>query len=126
MASGRRKGGGPSLNRNELVLAVAQAMGREVKETDETVVQALHQILLSLGRHESVLLMGFGSFRVRRKPSRMARNPRTGEMVKVSEKFAISFRPSKLMKQFVNSSPKVGTSNLTLAHPKEPKGRNGR
>jgi nucleoid DNA-binding protein len=114
------------MNRNDLVIAVAKAMGMKIKEADKAVVQTLHQVLLSLGRHEGVSLMGFGTFRVRKKNSRLARNPRTGQVLSVCEKFGIIFRPSKLMKQFINSSPKVNTSTLTLAKPDKAEKKNGK
>jgi nucleoid DNA-binding protein len=107
------------MNRNDLVIAVAKTMGLKIKDADRAVVNTLHQVLLSLGRHESVTLMGFGTFRIRKKNPRLARNPRTGERVEVCEKFGIIFRPSKLMKQFINASPKVKSSTLTLAKPPE-------
>ncbi|MDR2349219.1 MAG: integration host factor subunit beta [Deltaproteobacteria bacterium] len=106
------------MNRNDLLIAVAKATGMKIKDTDKMIVMTFHQILLSLARHENVSIMGLGSFRVRKKKPRKARNPRTGETLSVGEKYGIIFRPSKLMKQYVNKSPKVETSTLSLARPR--------
>lgn len=91
------------MNRNDLVMALANTTGMKVKEADDAVVRTLHEILVFISQHEGLSLMGFGSFRVRKKAARTGRNPRTGENIVIPEKFTISFRPGKVMKDMVNS-----------------------
>jgi nucleoid DNA-binding protein len=90
------------MNRNDLVLALANTTGMKVKEADDAVVRTLHEILVFISQHEGLSLMGFGSFRVKKKAARTGRNPRTGENIVIPEKFTISFRPGKVMKDMVN------------------------
>ena len=66
------------MNRNDLVMALANTTGMKVKEADDAVVRTLHEILVFISQHEGLSLMGFGSFRVRKKAARTGRNPRTG------------------------------------------------
>jgi len=60
---------------------------------------ALHEVLTSiregLKKDGLVRLSGFGVFSVKTRAARLARNPRTGEKVRVPEKEAVVFKPSK-------------------------------
>ena len=50
-----------------------------------------------------VELRGFGAFSVKRRGARIGRNPRTGESVKVSEKFITYFKTGKQLREKLNS-----------------------
>jgi integration host factor subunit beta len=52
---------------------------------------------------EEIEIRGFGSFRFRRRTSRSGRNPRTGAPVKVPPKKVLYFKPSKLLKELINT-----------------------
>lgn len=47
---------------------------------------------------------GFGSFSLRRRKPRNARNPKTGELVETESKYVLYFRPGKYLKEKVNES----------------------
>jgi integration host factor subunit beta len=51
-----------------------------------------------------VELRGFGAFSVKVRPSRMGRNPRTGEPVSVDEKRAPFFRTGKELRERLNGN----------------------
>ena len=53
---------------------------------------------------ERVDMRGFGSFLVKQRPPREARNPATSEIVKLNERFDPIFKVSKLLKKSVNQS----------------------
>ncbi len=64
-----------------------------------TVLDAQNDVLAkSLKKDRKFKLQGLGIFTVRNRKARMARNPRTGEMVKVAAKTVIRFRVSKDLK----------------------------
>jgi integration host factor subunit beta len=65
-----------------------------------TILDAISQRLSEGGRAE---IRGFGAFSVNIRPSRVGRNPRTGEKVKVPEKQAPHFKAGKELKERVNS-----------------------
>jgi integration host factor subunit beta len=88
-----------------------------IKDADDAVVKTLHEILVFIGKHEGLALMGFGSFKVRKKKARVGRNPRTGEKILIPEKYSISFHPGKVMKDMVNASSQLDRSNLAVARP---------
>ena len=95
------------MNRRELVKAVAEYTGHEVKSVDavlrgfETVVAA------SVGKGEPVVLSGFAKFaRVDRK-ARMGRNPATGEPVKIKASRKARITPLKGLKDIVGGKAPV-------------------
>jgi nucleoid DNA-binding protein len=55
-------------------------------------------ITTCLRRGEKVIISGFGTFHVRERKSRQARNPKTGGKVKVPKRTYPAFKPSKTMK----------------------------
>ncbi len=59
-----------------------------------------HQRILKAG--EKVQIVGFGSFEVKERPARTARNPRTGEEIKIDASKAPVFKPGKALKDIVN------------------------
>lgn len=56
----------------------------------------------SLERGESVSLRRFGAFKVGDTPAHEARNPRTGETIKVPTKKSVRFSPSETLKARIN------------------------
>ena len=71
------------MNRRDLVKAVADHTGQEVKAVDATLRGFETAVAASIGKGEPVVLSGFAKFaRVDRK-ARMGRNPATGEPVKI-------------------------------------------
>ncbi|MGP1514929.1 MAG: HU family DNA-binding protein [Bacteroidales bacterium] len=55
---------------------------------------------------ERVTLMGFGTLSVQEKPARTARNPRTGETIKVKAKKVVKFKAGKELSENVASKKK--------------------
>jgi integration host factor subunit alpha len=63
-------------------------------------VAALFDILRErLGAGEEVKLARFGTFRLREKPARVGRNPRTGEAVSIGAPRIVSFHPSAVLRE---------------------------
>ena len=82
------------------------------------VEQVFDQITSSLVREETVKLSGFGLFTVhqKKKKERLGRNPKTGEPAPISARRVVSFRPSAVLKDKLNSSK----PHLSLRHKSEP------
>jgi len=57
-----------------------------------------------LVQDKRIEIRGFGSFNLHHRPSRMARNPKTGDAVKLPAKVAVHFKPGKDMKDRVNAA----------------------
>ncbi|MFI5059321.1 MAG: HU family DNA-binding protein [Candidatus Acidiferrales bacterium] len=78
----------------------------ELKRSDsETIVETIFDsIIQSIQKGEKIEIRGFGSFRTRQRRGRVGRNPKTGAKVEVPAKKIPFFKPSKELKDFVNSA----------------------
>ncbi len=72
------------------------------RDVERIVGTVFEEISAALTRNERVELRGFGAFSVKRRPARLGRNPRTGEKVHVSEKFAPYFKTGKALRVNLN------------------------
>lgn len=72
------------------------------RDVERIVGTVFEEISTALARNERVELRGFGAFSVKRRPARIGRNPRTGEKVHVSEKFAPYFKTGKALREQLN------------------------
>ena len=61
-------------------------------------------ILQELTENKKVKIPKFGTFQLRYKKSRIGRNPKTLETKIISERNVILFKPSKELKNFINSN----------------------
>jgi DNA-binding protein HU-beta len=73
------------VRKSDIVDRVAAATGLTKVETEAVVDGFLLTIMNALKNGDSVELRGFGSFKIRRRAPRLARNPRSGERVRVPE-----------------------------------------
>ncbi|MBP1768431.1 MAG: integration host factor subunit beta [Candidatus Aminicenantes bacterium RBG_13_62_12] len=87
----------------DLINKIAREMDIPKQEAEEGVNLFFHSIKEAILRGEEIEIRGFGSFRFRKRTSRAGRNPRTGEPVKVPPKKVLYFKPSKLLKELINS-----------------------
>lgn len=85
------------MTKADLVEQVADAIGPGVTKKDCALVVDgfLNAVKLALASGENIEIRGFGTFKVRKRKTRMARNPRTGEPVEVPSRLVPVFKPSK-------------------------------
>jgi nucleoid DNA-binding protein len=88
------------MTKADLVEQVAEAIGPGITKKDCALVVdgLLNAIKNALAQHEHIEIRGFGTFKVRERKTRMARNPRTGDPVKVPMRMVPVFKPSKEMR----------------------------
>ena len=82
--------------------AVYQEVCLSRNESAELVESILSKICDSLVQGETVKVSSFGSFSVRNKSGRIGRNPKTGELVPISPRRVLVFRPSHVLREKVN------------------------
>lgn len=82
-----------------------------LKEAEAVLDHITSSMIRALKNGDSIEVRGFGSFRTRERKARTGRNPKTGVKVSVPSKTIVFFRPSKELKELVNSS--VERSHLT-------------
>jgi len=90
-----------TMNKTELVAHAAEVSGITKKDTDVVLTATLDAIKNALVSGDSVQLVGFGTFEVRNRSARTARNPQTGETVIISATRVPSFKPGKALKDAV-------------------------
>ncbi|MCB9515235.1 MAG: HU family DNA-binding protein [Candidatus Krumholzibacteriia bacterium] len=91
-----------SMTKADLVEEISTRVTLSKKDTGIVVNLVLDNISMALSRGDKVELRGFGSFRVKQRRSRRARNPRTGTSVFVPAKLVPFFKASNELKSLVN------------------------
>ncbi len=89
------------MNKSDLI---AKLVENDIKRADaEKAINTLvESVTDALVKGDKVQLIGFGSFEVKSRPAREARNPRTGETIKVEASKAPVFKAGKALKDAVN------------------------
>ena len=90
------------MNKSELTAALAANAGLSKKDAEKALNAFVDVVTESLTKGEKVQIVGFGSFEVTERPARTARNPRTGEEIKIEASKAPAFKPGKALKDTVN------------------------
>lgn len=94
---------GKTITRADLTEAVYRAVGVSRNESSGFVERILEEMAAALERDEQVKISSFGTFSVRHKQMRMGRNPKTGEEVPITPRRVVTFRPSHVLKDAINS-----------------------
>ena len=92
------------MTKADIIREVSDMTGLTKVEVDAVLECVIVSIVGSLKRGERVDLRGFGSFVVKQRAARDARNPATREIVKLKERYLPAFKVSKLLKEKVNKS----------------------
>jgi integration host factor subunit beta len=90
------------MTKAELVELIAGGTGISKKDTGIVVNLILENIGKALEAGDKVELRGFGSFKVKSRRARLARNPRTGDSVHVPSKQVPFFKASNELKSKLN------------------------
>jgi integration host factor subunit alpha len=77
--------------------------GFSKKESAELVDLVFETMKETLAIGEKIKISGFGNFVVREKKERIGRNPQTGEEIKISARKVLTFKPSQVLKNALNS-----------------------
>ncbi|HEY7102011.1 MAG TPA: HU family DNA-binding protein [Mycobacteriales bacterium] len=95
------------MNKAQLVEALSTRLGEDKKRTAATVEAFLDTVYRTVQKGEKVALTGFGVFEKRDRAARTARNPATGEKVRVKKTSVPAFRAGQEFKNVVNGSKKL-------------------
>ena len=95
------------MNKAQLVEALSQRLGEDKKRTAATVEALLDTVYRTVQKGEKVALTGFGVFEKRDRAARIARNPATGEKVRVKKTSVPAFRAGQEFKDVVSGSKKL-------------------
>ena len=90
--------------KQNIVDNVSENTGLTKVEVEAVLNESFSQIINALSRNERIELRGFGTFAVKHRMPKKARNPATGDPVYLAERYVPTFKPSQLMKKSVNDS----------------------
>lgn len=93
------------MTRSELIEKIANKNPHlMVKDVERIVAVVFDKIINSLANGDRVEFRGFGAFSVRQRTPRIAKNPRTGEQVKVEERNIPHFKTGKQLFELLNKN----------------------
>lgn len=90
------------MNKAELIDVVADSADVSKAAAGRALDSVITAITKALKKGDTVTLVGFGTFSVRKRSARIGRNPRTGEAIKIKASKAPGFKPGKALKDAVN------------------------
>lgn len=112
-----------TLKRSDITRELHHKTGLSISESSALLEQIFGNISEALIRGEDVKLAGFGTFKLRQKPERKGRNPKTNEEVIIEPRKVVTFKPSDMIKKRVNSGlikdKKIIQSKLALKTPEK-------
>ena len=94
------------MNKAQLVGKIAGKSGLTKKDAEKALNAFVASVQEALVKKEKVQLIGFGTFDVKSRAARVARNPRTGAELKIAASKAPAFKPGKALKDKVNTPAK--------------------
>ncbi|HVK81439.1 MAG TPA: integration host factor subunit alpha [Verrucomicrobiae bacterium] len=102
---------GKTLTRADLVEALARRANMQRADANRLLTRMLEMVQDALVDGETVKLSRFGNFNVRAKRQRVGRNPKTGEEVPITPRRVVTFRPSQMLREFVEKGGKGRAKN---------------
>jgi nucleoid DNA-binding protein len=89
------------MNKQDVVSKIAKDTGLSKTEASAAVASLIDGITRSLKKGDSVSFVGFGTFKVSNRKARTARNPQTGDAIKIPKRRVPRFSAGKALKQAV-------------------------
>lgn len=89
------------MNKASLVEKIHEVLGGTKVQAEQVVDTVFESVIDSLKAGEEVSIAGFGIFSAKERAARTARNPRTGEAIKVPAMRVPKFRAAKALKDAV-------------------------
>ncbi|MEQ8290282.1 MAG: HU family DNA-binding protein [Gammaproteobacteria bacterium] len=90
------------MNKAELIDAIADSADLSKAAAGRALDSAIDTITKALKKGDTVTLVGFGTFSVRKRNARTGRNPRTGEEIKIKASKVPGFKAGKALKDAIN------------------------
>ena len=90
------------MTKADIVEIMHARLGFSKKEGADLVDLVFDIVKDTLAGGEKIKISGFGNFEVRRKHSRAGRNPQTGEIIEISARHVLTFKPSQVLRQALN------------------------
>jgi len=93
-----------NLTKKDIVNSLYMQIGFSKKISENLLEDVLSNIIDNLKANKKVKISNFGTFSIRKKKSRLGRNPKTKEKKIISERNVVLFKASKDFKEFINKN----------------------
>ena len=93
-----------NITRDDIAETINNEFGLSKKDCLDLVYDIIQVIIEGLEKNKVVKIHNFGTFKLRKKNSRIGRNPKTKEEVMIKERNVITFKPSKKVLVLLNKS----------------------
>ena len=91
-----------NLTKKDLVNLIYMQLGFSKQISETLIDDFFFTVSENLHKEKKIKISKFGTFSIRKKKSRIGRNPRTKEIKKISERNVVLFKSSKEFKDFIN------------------------
>ena len=91
-----------NLTKKDLVNLVYMKLGFSKQISENLIEDFFATIVTNIKSEKKLKLSKFGTFSIRKKKSRIGRNPKTKESKVISSREVVLFKPSKVFKEFIN------------------------
>ena len=91
------------MTKADIVEKIYEKVGFSKKESAELVETVFDLIKTTLEDGDKIKIAGFGNFVVKEKSDRRGRNPQTGEEITIVARKILTFKPSQVLKNVLNS-----------------------
>jgi DNA-binding protein HU-beta len=89
------------VNKQQLIARIAQDTGATKSSAAATVDSLLDSITRALKKGDAITFVGFGTFKTTQRRARVARNPRTGDTIKIPKRRVVRFTAGKTLKSAI-------------------------
>ena len=103
------------VTKKEIVKKISEEIGLTQLKTKDIVQRTLDEIIRTLVQEGRIELRNFGVFEVKRRSSRWARNPRTGEKLVTPARNVVTFKPGKAMEDLIGGRDAEGDPQAARA-----------
>ncbi len=94
------------MTKADIVERIHQKIGFSKKESSEMVESVFGILKNTLETGEKIKIAGFGNFVVKQKADRRGRNPQTDDTITIAARRILTFKPSQVLKNAINTPVK--------------------
>ncbi|NPA17277.1 HU family DNA-binding protein [Persephonella sp.] len=96
------------MKKSDLIDVIAEEFPELDRKTVAKIVNGTFEAMIEgLAEGKRIEIRGLGTFRVKSRPGKVARNPRTGEKIQVPPKKVVHFKIGKVLKARLNARAEV-------------------
>ena len=93
-----------NITRDDIAETINNEFGLSKKDCLDLVYDIIQVIIEGLEKNKVVKIHNFGTFKLRKKNSRIGRNPKTKEEFNISSRNVITFKASKILLKYINNN----------------------